>query len=98
MGTWCSGITPAQHAGGPGFNPQWVHFHCVCLGYMCIFSHFKTDELSLSLLYVWVQAHSRQVASKRKPTGMGMTFVCYARMGSNPLGLDSVEMLPGYCG
>ena len=27
-GTWCSGITPAQHAGGPGFNPQRVHFHC----------------------------------------------------------------------
>ena len=26
-GTWCSGITPAQHAGGPGFNPQCVH-HC----------------------------------------------------------------------
>ena len=25
-GTWCSGITPAQHAGGPGFNPQRVHF------------------------------------------------------------------------
>ena len=25
-GTWCSGITPAQHAGGPGFNPQCVHF------------------------------------------------------------------------
>ena len=24
-GTWCSGITPAQHAGGPGFNPQCVH-------------------------------------------------------------------------
>ena len=26
LGTWCSGITPAQHAGGPGFNPQCVHF------------------------------------------------------------------------
>ena len=25
MGTWCTGITPAQHAGGPGFNPQRVH-------------------------------------------------------------------------
>ena len=25
-GGWCSGITPAQHAGGPGFNPQTVHF------------------------------------------------------------------------
>ena len=24
-GTWCSGITPAQHAGGPGFKPQCVH-------------------------------------------------------------------------
>ena len=26
LGTWCSGITPAQHAGGPGLNPQCVHF------------------------------------------------------------------------
>ena len=25
VGTWCSGITPTQHAGGPGFNPQCVH-------------------------------------------------------------------------
>ena len=25
-GTWCGGITPAQHAGGPGFNPQRAHF------------------------------------------------------------------------
>ena len=24
-GNWCSGITPAQHAGGPGFNPLIVH-------------------------------------------------------------------------
>ena len=25
MGTWCSGITSASHAEGPGFNPQCVH-------------------------------------------------------------------------
>ena len=25
-GTWCSGITSALHAEGPGFNPQCVHF------------------------------------------------------------------------
>ena len=25
-GTWCSGITSASHAEGPGFNPQRVHF------------------------------------------------------------------------
>ena len=25
LGTWCSGITPALHVGGPGFNPQCVH-------------------------------------------------------------------------
>ena len=24
-GIWCSGITPAQHAGDPGLNPQRVH-------------------------------------------------------------------------
>ena len=28
-GRWCSGITPAQHAGGPGFNP--VHASLVLL-------------------------------------------------------------------
>ena len=27
-GTWCSGITSASHAGGPGFNPQCVHHLC----------------------------------------------------------------------
>ena len=26
LGTWCSGITSASHAEGPGFNPQCVHF------------------------------------------------------------------------
>ena len=26
MGTWCSGITSASHAEGPGFNPQCVQF------------------------------------------------------------------------
>ena len=25
LGTWRNGITPAQHAGGPGFKPQYVH-------------------------------------------------------------------------
>ena len=25
-GAWCSGITSAPHAEGPGFNPQCVHF------------------------------------------------------------------------
>ena len=30
-GTWCSGITPAQHAGSPGFNPRCVHFSGACL-------------------------------------------------------------------
>ena len=26
-GTWCSGITSASHAEGPGFKSQCVHFH-----------------------------------------------------------------------
>ena len=26
LGAWCSGITSASHAEGPGFNPQCVHF------------------------------------------------------------------------
>ena len=30
-GTWCSGITPVQHAGGPGFNPQCVHLFLDCI-------------------------------------------------------------------
>ena len=28
MGTWCSGITSASHAEGPGFKSQCVHFSC----------------------------------------------------------------------
>ena len=27
-GTWCSGITSASHAEGPGFKSQCVHFRC----------------------------------------------------------------------
>ena len=27
-GTWCSGITSASHAEGPGFNPQCVQWKC----------------------------------------------------------------------
>ena len=32
MGTWCSGITPAYDAGGPGFDPQcpFLHFGRFC--------------------------------------------------------------------
>ena len=36
MGTWCSGITPAQHAGGPGFNPQCVHLRSRLFAYQII--------------------------------------------------------------
>jgi hypothetical protein len=33
-GTWCSGITSALHAEGPGFNPQCVHrFFALSGGY-----------------------------------------------------------------
>ena len=36
VGSWCSGITSASHAEGPGFKSQWVHFlfpqrHAACL-------------------------------------------------------------------
>ena len=27
---WCSGITSASHAEGPGFKSQWVHHFCKC--------------------------------------------------------------------
>ena len=30
QGRWCSGITPAHHAGGPGFNPQCAHVLMLC--------------------------------------------------------------------
>ena len=35
-GTWCSGITPVQHAGGPGFNPQCVHYGGEALPSQCV--------------------------------------------------------------
>lgn len=28
-GSWCSGITSAPHAEGPGFKSQWVHYFLV---------------------------------------------------------------------
>ena len=35
-GTWCSGITPAQHAGGSGFSPQCVHYGGGALPSQCV--------------------------------------------------------------
>ena len=50
-GSWCSGITPAQHAGGPGFKPQRVHIALYAIemvrGYMeCAASsgHIQANE------------------------------------------------------
>ena len=34
-GTWCSGITSAPHAEGPGFKSQCVHVHNIVRAHMC---------------------------------------------------------------
>ena len=43
-GTWCSGITPAQHAGGPGFKPQCVHCFFCCSDPIWLALVKATDE------------------------------------------------------
>ena len=50
-GSWCSGITPAQHAGGPGFKPQRVHIALYAIemvrGYMecaASYGHIQANE------------------------------------------------------
>ena len=45
-GTWCSGITPAQHAGGPGFNPQCVHFWFPFCSYNCLYVQLNNPSSS----------------------------------------------------
>ena len=54
-GTWCSGITPAQHAGGPGFNPQRVHG---CLPDSI--SQQSTRPVSGSAVRFWKECISRE--------------------------------------
>ena len=38
-GTWCSGITSASHAEGPGFKSQCVHFSCPFVGTLTFLTH-----------------------------------------------------------
>ena len=45
MGTWCSGITSAPHAEGPGFNPQCVHIDANAAGRPRV--HFTSATPSL---------------------------------------------------
>ena len=55
-GTWCSGITPAWHVGGPGFNPQCVHFRVgIC---QLVFCNWK-----------WQCRHFDKYATHSEPAG-----------------------------
>ncbi len=74
-GTWCSVITPVQHAGGPGFNPQCVHAsaHSTCSS-CCFSAAFTTDGCARF-------SRSRPCARDGAAGGAADT---YALRGSNP--------------
>ena len=61
LGTWYSGITPAQHAGGPGLNPQCVHSIPFCL------ISLPTVSFWLALREVMLRIHTFTAASDQPP-------------------------------
>ena len=67
MGTWCSGITPAQHAGGPGLNPQRVQTHTA----------MGNSQKSLSILSRCTQASCLIMSCKCNKCQQKLVFVMY---------------------
>ena len=82
-GSWCSGITPAQHARGARFNPRPVHAHvrCVC------------HSLPLpGLSSLWVCCASCQDRLVRRGRVPNATFESYIESYRSP-GRDQQEQL-----
>ena len=49
-GSWCSGITSASHAEGPGFKSQWVHLFVTTQSTSGLYSSSRTSGY---LMAVW---------------------------------------------
>ena len=50
-GTWCSGTTPAQHAGGPGLNPLCAHMFAGIARNCATTENHATDEQILPAVF-----------------------------------------------
>jgi hypothetical protein len=64
MGTWCSGITSALHAEGPGFNPQCVHLRQRGLGGGAV-------AFAIAQCYDSLAEWSKALAQGASPQGRG---------------------------
>jgi hypothetical protein len=81
-GTWCSGITSALHAEGPGFNPQCVHLRQRGLGRRAVQLHLSLPNATT----VWPSGLRRWLkAPVRKGVGSNPTAVIFQR-GAGCLG------------
>ena len=72
-GTWCSGITSASHAEGPGFNPQCVHLRytlanfAVHLHYTLV--NFALRKVTQVVLFSLVQLRACRPPGLQRPAG-----------------------------
>ena len=63
-GSWCSGITPAQHAGGPGLNPQRVHLAWARYGIRLLRAHLTWLRVAMGRLLFEPVANVNQCVFK----------------------------------
>ena len=94
-GTWCSGITPAQHAGGPGFNPQCAHYslnrYNLLRGRVIKWQAMSPSQNILAKAGCKHAPTASDTLAERlrrrpaKPTGS-------PRVGSNPTGVDFAQV------
>ena len=72
-GTWCSGITSASHAEGPGFKSQCVHFLCIACLYIvdlqyCDIVYRHRPLQCIRTLYVRCHMHNSNLRLNRTST------------------------------
>jgi hypothetical protein len=61
VGTWCSGITSASHAEGPGFNPLCVHIPLIAFSYALIKIWFHLGRPVISVIVLQAPQAPTQV-------------------------------------
>jgi hypothetical protein len=73
LGTWCSGITSASHAEGPGFNPLCVHIPLVAFSYALITIWFHLGRPVISVIVL--HAHQAPTQVKRQHIISTSTYI-----------------------
>ena len=81
-GTWCSGITSALHAEGPGFNPQCVH-NC-CTPGMCVCFSLRQPQARPAVRSIRLRPARARKASHCLNNAREDQIFPYSLRGSNP--------------